>query len=436
MGKPTTLHPTKEPKLANLDHVNKLNTLNKGQWREWRRENPDLVPDLSMLDHDARRNESGYPESPRDLACYDLSRADLRGGNLSHADLSHADLSHACLTDAILVGALLEMTKLENTSLWSTHLFEPPQRSESSDLPLASISSVQDLQTRFDDDLNRSRSPNFTIDWRLYFRGEKNQRYGDEPKKGMKPLVMRKTRHMYTENDMMNELSIRRPGEIDRNLPYFQRMVIAQHYGLPTRLLDITRNPLVALFYASETNKSKNSGILHHFAIPTDHVYPYDSDTVSLVANFCRLGPDEKDALLTKPDRRKPRVQRNQRSNLDVYDRALTRLNHFISQEKPRWKDRIEMRDLFKVMVVEPQRSFERLRANSGAFMLSAFHERFEQWEVHNRINGAAPYVHRRFEVPHCAKKDIRDQLEAIGITEEFLKADLQSAAKAIAREA
>ena len=36
-------------------------------------------------------------------------------------------------------------------------------------------------------------------------------------------------------------------------------------------------------------------------------------------------------------------------------------------------------RDFFRVFVVEPQQSVERVRAQSGAFLVSAFHERLER---------------------------------------------------------
>ena len=67
--------------------------------------------------------------------------------------------------------------------------------------------------------------------------------------------------------------------------------------------------------------------------------------------------------------------------------------------------------------------------------MLSAFHERLEQWEVHNSINDAAPYLHTRYQVPDHAKDGIRQQLAMLNITEEVLMADLQSSAKAVADE-
>ena len=115
-----------------------------------------------------------------------------------------------------------------------------------------------------------------------------------------------------------------------------------------------------------------------------------------------------------------------------VYSNALNRLYHLIRQEKPNFKKLIDPRDFFRVFIVEPQQSFERIRAQSGAFLISAFHERFEQHEVLQWNSGIPIYHHFMIEVPKASKQHIINELRLLNVTRETLFPGLDESAKAI----
>jgi len=76
-------------------------------WNEWRRANPDIVPDLHMAS----------------LMNRDLHGADLRGANLEWADLLASDLSRADLRQANFHGVDARNSKFMNAQLQGANLY-------------------------------------------------------------------------------------------------------------------------------------------------------------------------------------------------------------------------------------------------------------------------------------------------------------------------
>ena len=410
----------------------------------------------------------------------DLSHADLWGANLENAKLPNARLYHAVLRGAVLVGADLPDAKLcdakmASANLYKTNLFNSELTNAKlqnvclrnaslscATLRNANLSSATLTGTDlgwshpWEAKLYRDRGPMSSSyqdvkldkqincvaelinqcnkldtndsDAVIYYRGEATNKWE------LRPSVMRlqkpgKFSLISEESNMLLDLMSRRPEDFANVTSALDQCVLAQHYGLKTRLLDVTRNPLVALFSACESQEFP--GRLHVFAVQKELIKPFTSDTISIVANFCKLSRGDQNLLLGwsfDDIQERELIQEYQ----GIYSKALNRLYHLIRQEKPNFKKLIDPRDFFRVFVVEPQQAFERIRAQSGAFLISAFHERFEQNKV-LEFNPEIPiYRHFMIEVPKESKQGIIDELRLLNVTRETLYPGLDESANAI----
>lgn len=109
---------------------------------------------------------------------------------------------------------------------------------------------------------------------RVIYRGTSDSSYRLEPGLDrIKDLVED------SEHALINEFLIRRPDAFT-GLTEFGVLAKMQHYGLPTRLLDFTMNPLVALFFACESKFSKNGRVVCHSTF-------LNNDSIPIVNTVC-----------------------------------------------------------------------------------------------------------------------------------------------------
>ena len=119
----------------------------------------------------------------------------------------------------------------------------------------------------------------------IFYRGHSDKTYDLEPSIYR---IDKKNKLIYIENEdkIYRETIAKVPYDFNGKNT-IESLVLMQHYGVPTRILDLTTNPLVALYFACVGDENEDGEVIV-FDIPQESTCYFDSDKVTILANLAK----------------------------------------------------------------------------------------------------------------------------------------------------
>lgn len=223
-----------------------------------------------------------------------------------------------------------------------------------------------------------------------YYRGQANKEWEIKCSLFRNSLIEK-------EEQLIQEVLNRRPLDFINCKNNLEKLVLMQHYGIPTRLLDITINPLVALYFSCE-GEEEEDGAVYIF----EENHDTDLNSREIVANFSFLRDN---------------------GTLDDFKKIL-------EKDKVIFEENIIDTLLNKrYVLINPKLNNDRIVAQQGLFLCCSNKSTEGKIETNNQIKKRAFSIEaaRKIIISKEHKKSILKELEFLGIKKSVLFPELEN---------
>ena len=252
----------------------------------------------------------------------------------------------------------------------------------------------------------------------LFYRGQANIDYMDRLAAGIYRVTEKHDEHYY-----FHEMQVRCPS-IFSNMKNINKLTYMQHYGCPTRLLDITSNPLVALYFACCGHQNEKNGIVFVFGTRSDEILYEESDRVQMLSKFCELKQNEQEQLMIRSYINL--ISGSFKKNSARYvDNEVERFYHAIKRDNGAFEREIVPLDLLRPIFVQANKDNPRILKQDGAFILCGLDK--NEADSNYKIK---KHVMKEIIIPAYAKLGILQELEQICINQATLFPEVDKVAE------
>ena len=222
-----------------------------------------------------------------------------------------------------------------------------------------------------------------------------------------------------------------------RNLNNCEKLTKLQHFGCPTRFLDITTNPLVALYFACKGNPEDNGYVYVFFELEKNILSKNnDRTTILSVLSFLDNGLERKIYYICEKKLNEYLELIKSSNDLKKIltlilpnNKVTEHLYHEIEKEIP-FERKIRVSNLLQNNFLMPPYNNIRIERQSGAFIMAGLTNIVFDNNENNIFNELIQKdVLFVFKIPKEKKNPILKVLDKLGINEKFLFPDLEHCA-------